>query len=140
MCARLSQKLSSCGFIFTLQYVVLQYILGLMSGIQIMNFRHIHILFRYIQPYCSTFRTLRNSCVFRTLPYSIFWYIQNPRYVQNSVKAYSGIFIRLCKARILKTLPEPELCHIQNFGKFRTRGIFKILFIQAHLGIFRQIQ
>ena len=49
--------------------------------------RHIHGLFRYIQPYCGTFRTLCNSCIFTTLPYlepktyselcqGIFWHIQ----------------------------------------------------------------
>ena len=32
-------------------------------------FRHIHILLRYIQPYWGIFRTLCNSCMFRTLPY-----------------------------------------------------------------------
>ena len=31
-------------------------------------FRHIHVLFRHIQPYYGIFRILCNSCVFRTLP------------------------------------------------------------------------
>ena len=31
------------------------------------KFRHIHTLFRYIQPDCDIFRTLCNSCIFRIL-------------------------------------------------------------------------
>ena len=68
--------------------------------------------------------------IFRVLTYI------EPRYVQNPVKVYSGIFRTLCKARILRTLPFSELCHFQNFGIFRTRGIFKILFIKLYSGIF----
>ena len=56
------------------------------------------------------------SCICKTLPYSESWHIQNSRYIQNSVKTYSGIFSRLCNTRILKNLLYSELCHIQNFG------------------------
>ena len=38
-------------------------------------FRHIHVISRHIQPYCGMVRTPRNSCIFRTLPYSEFWHI-----------------------------------------------------------------
>ena len=38
-------------------------------------FRHNHILFRHIQLYWGKFRTLRNSCIFRNLPYSESWHI-----------------------------------------------------------------
>ena len=102
--------------------------------------KHIHVLFKHIQQSCSIFRTLCHSCILRTVPYSKSWHIQNPRYIQNCVKAYSGIFSRLCNARILKTWSYSQLFHIQNVSKFRTRGIFRILFIEAHLGIFRNIQ
>ena len=72
-------------------------------------------------------------------------HIQNPgifgtRYIQGSVKAFSGIFRTLCNVGKLRTLPCPELCHIQNVGLFTTRGIFRILFILAHSGIFRHIK
>ena len=43
------------------------------------TFRYIHILIRNIQRYWGTFRTLSNPCIFRTLPYSEFWQIWNPR-------------------------------------------------------------
>ena len=68
-------------------------------------FRYIHVLLRHIQLYCG---------IFRTLPYSEYWHIQNPRYIQNSAKEHSGIFRTLCNARILKTLPYSELWHIQD--------------------------
>ena len=38
-------------------------------------FRHIQVRFRYYQLYCGTFRTLCNSCIFRTLTYSKSWHI-----------------------------------------------------------------
>ena len=95
-----------------------------------------HALVRHIQPHCDIFRTLCNSCIFRTMPYSESWDIQNLRYIQNSVKAYSGIFRKMCISCILRALPYSELCHIQTFATFRTPGIFRILFIQTHSGIF----
>ena len=61
--------------------------------------RDIHVLFRHIQPYCGTFRILRNSCIFRTLPHSKSQRIQNQIYIQNSVNAYSGISTTLCNER-----------------------------------------
>ena len=85
--------------------------------------------------YCI-FTTLCNSCILRTLPYSEFWHIQNLRYIQNSLKAYSGIFRTLCNFRILRTLPYSEFSH-KHFPMFRTRGIFRILFWLAHSDIFR---
>ena len=59
-----------------------------------------------------------------TLAYSEFWHIQNPIYIQNSVKAYFGIFRTLFNVRMLRTLPYLELCHIQDFGIFRTKDTF----------------
>ena len=88
------------------------------------TFRHISVLFGHIQPYCDIFKTLCNSCIFRTLPYSESWHIKNPRYTQNSVKAYSGIFRTLCNIHIFRT------CHIQNFLIFR---ILASLGPEAHL-------
>ena len=107
------------------------------------KFRHIHVLFRHIQPNCDIFRTLCNFSIFRVLPYSESYHIQNPRYIQNSVRAYSRIFRifrMLCNARILRTLSYSEFCHIQNFDVFTTRGIYRIMFIQAHSDIFKHIQ
>ena len=51
-------------------------------------FRHVHVLFRRIQPYWGLLGTLCNSCIFRTLAYlgpeiyselcqDTLWYIQN---------------------------------------------------------------
>ena len=51
-----------------------------------------------------------------TVAYSEAWHIRNPRYIQNSVKAYSGIFRTLCNTLIQRTLLYSELCHIQNVG------------------------
>ena len=34
---------------------------------------HMHVLFRYIQPHYGIFKTLFNSSIFRTLPYSESW-------------------------------------------------------------------
>ena len=79
--------------------------------------RHIHGLFRYIQPYCGTFRTLCNSCIFTTLPYLE---PKTFRTLSGHILAYSDSCV---------TLGYRELCHIQKFGVLRTRGIFRILFI-----------
>ena len=76
----------------------------------------------------------------KTLSYSKSWHIYNPRCIQNSFKTYFDIFKTLCNTRILRPLLYSERCPIQNFGIFRTRGIFKILFIYPHSGIFRHIQ
>ena len=57
-----SKALCIVWYIFrTLTIIVNSYIL-----------RHIHVLFRRIQPYCGIFRFLCNSCIFRTLLYSEF--------------------------------------------------------------------
>ena len=69
------------------------------------------------------------------MPYSEYWHIQKPRYIQDS--AYFGLFRTLYNARILRTLPFSELNHIQNFGIFRTRSVFKN---PVYLGTFRRIQ
>ena len=103
-------------------------------------FRYIHVLFRHMQPYCGIFRTICKSYIPRTQAYSESWHIWKPRYIQGSVKAFSGIFRTLCNVGKLRTLPCSELCHIQNVGLFTTRGIFRILFILAHSGIFRHIK
>ena len=82
---------------------------------------------RYIQAYSHpvqtfsailrSFKTLCNYCIFRTLSYSESWYIQNPRYIQNStILAYSERCV---------TLAYWEPCYIQKFAIFR---------ILAHLG------
>ena len=71
------------------------------------KFRHIQAYSRPIQIYSAILYHIQNS-------YSESWHIQNPKYIQNSVKEYSGIFRTLCNARILKTLPYSELWHIQD--------------------------
>ena len=100
------------------------------------TFRTIYFLFRHIQPYQGIVRTLRNTCIFRTLLYSDSCHIYNSRYIPNSVKAYSGIFRTLCSIHILRTLPYSEFSHSQKFGIFRTGGIFRTLFIDGYSGIF----
>ena len=121
--------------------LLLLYVFRTMSIIKNLDiFRHMHVLFRHIQPYCSIFRTLYNSSILRNLPYSEYWHIQHPRYIQNSVKDYSSIFGTLRNDHLLRTMPYSQLCHIQNFGVFSTQGILRILLTQAHSDIFRHIQ
>ena len=103
------------------------------------HFSHIQVLLRHIQPYCGILRTLCDSCIFRTLPYSESCHMSNLRYIQNSAKAYSGIFRTLCNVRILRTLKYSELCHIQNYGIFRTRDIQNIQ-NPVYIDTFRHIQ
>ena len=77
-----------------------------------------------IQPYLDTFTSYSEifshivaylePCI--TVAYSEVWHIRNPRYIQNSVKAYPGIFRTLCNTLIRRTLLYSELCHIQNVG------------------------
>ena len=56
--------------------------------------------FRHIQAHSRSIQTYRHGVVylepcvvhiFRTLPYSESWHIQNPRYIQNSAMAYTDI-------------------------------------------------
>ena len=103
-------------------------------------FKLICVLFRHIQPYCGIFKTQRISCIFRTLPCSESLHIQNPRYIQNSIKKHSSIFRRLRNARILKTLPYSELCHIQNLAysgleAYSESCLYR--YIQTYSGIFK---
>ena len=65
--------------------------------------RHIHVLFRHIVRYLE-------PCV--TLTYSEPYHISNLRYIQNSVKAYSGIFRTLCNALILRSPRYSQFWHI----------------------------
>ena len=77
-----------------------------------------------IQPYSDTFTSYSEifshivaylePCI--TVAYSEVWHIRNPRYIQNSVKAYPGIFRTLCNTLTRRTLLYSELCHIQNVG------------------------
>ena len=120
----------------TLSYVlympeyVMIYIENSLSDIKNSDiFRHIHILSRNIQSCLGISRTLCNSFISRTLPYSESWHIYNPKYIQKSVKTYSNIFRMLRNACIARSLPYSKLWHIQNFGKFRIQAIFKILLI-----------
>ena len=41
--------------------------------------------------FCGIVRSPCSFCIFRTLSYSESWHIQNPRYIQNPVNAYSSI-------------------------------------------------
>ena len=43
--------------------------------LKIQTFGHVQGLLRHIQQYCGISRTLCNSCIFRTLPYSESWHI-----------------------------------------------------------------
>ena len=84
-------------------------------------------LIQSFKPCCDIFGTLHNSCIFTTLTYSESWHLWDPRYIHNSVKAYSGILRTLCNAHILKTLPYLELCYIQNYGILLTWGKLRTL-------------
>ena len=90
-------------------------------------FRHIHVLFRHVQLYFGIFRILCNSCIFKTQPYWESWHIDNTRYIQNSVKADSGIFRTLCNGRYW------EPFHKQNFCIFRSQAY-------SESSLFRHIQ
>ena len=59
------------------------------------KFRHIQLYSRPIQTYSAILRRIQNplqSLYIQTFPYSESWHIWNLRYIQNSVKPYSGIF------------------------------------------------
>ena len=92
------------------------------SPVYYRKFRHIHVLFRNIQPYCGVFRTLCNSCIFKILVYL------GPQIYSELYQVYSGVFRTLCNAGILRTVPYSKFCRIQNFR------IFKTLF--RHIGFF----
>ena len=84
----------------------LKFQITLWNPVYYCKFTHIHQYSGPIKTYCVIFRTLCNSCIFRTLSYSESWHIQNLRYIQNSAKVYSGIFSMLCNICILRTLPQ----------------------------------
>ena len=99
-------------------------------------FRHIHVLFRHIQPYCGIFRTLCNPC---PLVYSELCHIQNPGifWTQDIFRTLSRHILAYSECCI--TFSYQEHCHTQNLT------LFKIL---AYLGpkkysescLFRHIQ
>ena len=100
------------------------------------KFRHIYVYSRPIQTYSVTLSYIQNPVqLFRILPYSESWYIQNLRYIQNYVKTYSGLFRTLCNTHILRTLPYSVLCRI-HFDIFKIRRVFRNLFIYACSAIF----
>ena len=100
------------------------------------KFRHIYVYSRPIQTYSVTLSYIQNPVqLFRILPYSESWYIQNLRYIQNYVKTYSGLFRTLCNTHILRTLPYSVLCRI-HFDIFKIRCVFRNLFIYACSAIF----
>ena len=95
------------------------------------KFRHIHVLFRYIQPHCHVFRTMYNTCIFRNLPYSESWHTYNARYIQNSVKEYSDIFRTLCNACIFRIMLYSKFWHSEDPRYIQN---------PVDLGTFRHIQ
>ena len=97
------------------------------------KFRHIQVYSRHIQIYSTMLSHILNlvSYIFRTLSYSEFWHIKNPRYIQNSVKAYSGIFWTLYNTRKLRALPCSEFWLIYDLSH---------IYNSVYLGIFRHIQ
>ena len=90
------------------------------------KFRHIQAYSRPIQTYsailwCGMFRTLCNSCIFRTLPYSESWHIKNPRQIYSEL--CRGIFWHIQNtvlrshienSSIFVALPYSEFWHIQD--------------------------
>ena len=80
ICPSLSKYSLTCRL--TSRYVFMRH---LQNPVFYCKSRHIHILFRHIQPYRVMFRTLCNSC-------NIHNFAKDPTHVQNSVIwLYSGI-------------------------------------------------
>ena len=65
-------------------------------------FRHIHTLFRYIQPFCDIYRTLYNSCIFRTLSYL------KPKIYSELCQVILWHIRMLCNGHILRNVPYSE--------------------------------
>ena len=102
------------------------------------KFRHWCIL-RHIQPYCGIFRTLCNSCIFRTMPYSKSWHIENEETFR-TLSRHILSFRTLCNVHILRTLRYSTICCIQNFGAYLGHNTYleSCLYrqIQEYSGIF----
>ena len=104
------------------------------------KFRHIQAYSRPVQTYSPINCGILDFCV--TFAYSEPYHILKPgifrtRDILRTLLRYILTFSARQNARILKTLSYLELYyHIQNFGAFRTQGIFRILFIKVHSGIF----
>ena len=96
-------------------------------------FRHIHVLFRPIQPYGGIFKTLCSSWIFRTLPYSESWHKYIFRTLSKHILAYSLGCV---------TLAFWKNCFIQNFAIFRISALGNSRHIQnpVYLGTFRHVQ
>ena len=77
------------------------------------KFRHIHVLFRHIQPYCGIFRTLCNSYIIKS------WYIQNPDIfrTQDVFRTLSRYILAYSKRCV--TLAYCEPFYIQKLVIFR---------------------
>ena len=82
------------------------------------KFRHIQAYSRPMQTYSVIlWHSQCNSCVFKILPYSESWHIQNPRYIQNMAYPEYGSYI-------------------QSSCIFRTIRILIIFIFQEYSGIF----
>ena len=73
-------------------------------------FRHIHVLFRHVQSYYGILRTLCNSFIFRTLPYSESWYRTQDifRTCWRAILAYSERCVTLAESCLFR--------HIQSYS------------------------
>ena len=102
-------------------------------SMKIQTFRHIHVLFRPIQPYGGIFKTLCSSWIFRTLPYSESWHKYIFRTLSKHILAYSVGCV---------TLAFWKNCFIQNFAIFRISALGNSRHIQnpVYLGTFRHVQ
>ena len=102
-------------------------------------FNHIHALFRHIQPYCGIFRTLCNSCIFKTLSYSKSW-----QFITQDVFRTLSRHILIYSKRCV-TLAYWDPYYIQNVALFRILAYLGpeaysksclFMHIQAYSGIF----
>ena len=93
------------------------YMRNIQNRVYYCKFRHTQAYSHPIQTYSAILWHILN-CVFIQNPAIVIesWHFQNLRYIQNTVKAYFGIFRKLCNSPIFRTLSYSELCHIQNFG------------------------
>ena len=100
------------------------------------KFRHIRAYSRPIQTHSAIlwhiFNPVLQLHIQKSDIYRILAYLGPKIYSELYQGIFSGIFRMMCNSCIFRTLLYSELCDIQNFGIFRTRGIFKILFISAH--------
>ena len=87
------------------------------------------------------FKSLYNLAKFRTLIYSLQWYILKSNHIQDPVEYLRRILLRtLCNYRKFRSLIYPKLLHIQNLSVslmyqlfFRSKNLLLLLYISTSL-------